>query len=43
MQDYKLERDVKKQRWLEEVHEGDEDPLWTVVSEKKKKKKKKKK
>jgi len=40
MQNYKLEREVKKQSWLGEVCKGDEGPLWTVVPSKKKTKKK---
>ena len=48
MQNWKLEREVKKQRWIGEVHSRGEGPRWTVVlskkeEEKKKKKKKKKK
>jgi hypothetical protein len=37
MQNYKLEREVKKQLWLGAVHSGDESLHWTVVPSKKKK------
>jgi hypothetical protein len=42
-QNYKLKRELKKQRSLVEVYQGDEDPHWTAVLSKNKKKKKKKK
>ena len=39
MQNYKLERGVKKQLWLGAVRSGDESLHWTVEPSKKKKKK----
>jgi hypothetical protein len=40
MNDAKLksEKGVQKQRWLEEVREGFEDPHWTIVPSQKKNK-----
>jgi hypothetical protein len=35
LQNYRLEREVKKQNWMGEVHWGGEGPLWTVVQSKK--------
>ena len=37
MHNYKLEREVKKQYWLGEVHQGSEDPYWTIVPSRKRK------
>jgi len=40
-QNYKLEKELKKQRSLVDVYQGGEGPHWTVVPSKKKEKKKK--
>jgi len=37
MQNYKLEKEAKKHKWLGEVHEGGKGLHWTVVPLKKKK------
>ena len=37
MQNYKLEREVKQQSWLGEVHQGVKGLHWNVVPSKKKK------